>query len=107
MNKHVENFLRYEIVRAHGYWNMITEAADAAGATGLSLHDYRDVQTHYEQYRDEANDYRKASEENEKTYTAAAMEMSARVKAYYQRILAIRKEVDDMMTKALSEEAPF
>ncbi len=102
----VERFLRYEMVRAHGYFNMITDP-EAITYTGLNVKEYKDVLEHYSEYKAFSESWRNKSEKNEEAFTEYATQMATRVRTSYQKSLKIKKEVEEIMKRALSEPAPF
>lgn len=105
--KKVEQFLRYEMVRASGYFNMITEAVTAMRYAGLTQDEYLTVLNHYSDYKKISEDYRSESKENEALFTEYATRMATRVREGYQKTLRIEEEVKEIMERALSEPAPF
>lgn len=103
----LEWFLRYDIVRAHGYFNMITEANEAMRYSGLKESEYKFVIRNYDSLKVRSDKWRAKSSENEALYTEQATAMATRVREMYQKELKIKKEVEEIMERALSEPAPF
>lgn len=107
MDNNIEKFIRYEVVRVLGDYNMITEANDAAFMAGLTVEEYLDVIKNYDQLKAHCEAYRAISKENEDTYTKRFTEMTERYRAAQEKQKQIKEEVNEIMKRSLAEPAPF